>query len=114
MEETKKVDGRKNNGGHSTKGKAGRPPKITEKKLRTLSLSAIRKEFGSEDKMWRMIAKKAKEGSMPHLFKLLEYNYGKPKEHKEVEVKQSMNIPLVSFLDEEPIDITPKTDLLNE
>lgn len=55
MEETKKVDGRKNNGGHSTKGKAGRPPKITEKKLRTLSLAAIRKEFGSEDKMWRMI-----------------------------------------------------------
>jgi len=27
-----KVDGRKNNGGHSTKGRAGRPPKITEKR----------------------------------------------------------------------------------
>jgi hypothetical protein len=26
-------DGRKNNGGHSTKGKAGRPPKADEQKL---------------------------------------------------------------------------------
>lgn len=116
MEQDKKKDGRANNGGHSTKGRAGRPPKITEKKLRTLSISAIRKEFGSEDKMWRMIAKKAKDGSFPHLVKLLEYNYGKPREHKEVEVKQSLNIPIASFLGDEDntIDITPKTDSINE
>jgi len=116
MEENKeqKVDGRRNNGGHSTKGRAGRPPKITEKKLRAISQSAIRKEFGSEEKMWREIAKKAKGGSFPHLQKLLEYNYGKPKEYKEVDVKQSVNIPIAQFLEEDTIDITPETDLLNE
>jgi len=110
-----KVDGRKNNGGHSTKGRAGRPPKITERKLRAIAMDAIKKEFGSEDKMWREVAKKAKEGSFPHLQKLLEYNYGKPKEYKEVDVKQTVNIPLINFLDEDDtIDVTPKTDLLNE
>lgn len=118
MEDTKKeikVDGRSNNGGHSTKGKAGRPPKVTEKKLRTLAVDAIRKEFGSEDKMWKEVAKKAKDGSFPHLQKLLEYTYGKPKEMKEVTLKQELNIPIISFMDEEDvIDVTPKPDLLDE
>jgi len=112
--EIKKVDGRSGNGGHSTKGRAGRPPKVTEKKLRTLALDAIRKEFGSEDKMWREVAKKAKEGSIPHLNHVMAYTYGKPKEYKEVDVKQTMNIPIVSFLEEEVIDITPEDDRLNE
>jgi len=110
----KKIDGRKGNGGHSTKGRAGRPPKITEKKLRTLALDAIRKEFGSEDKMWREVAKKAKEGSIPHLNHVMAYTYGKPKEYKEIDVKQTMNIPIVSFLEDETIDITPKPEELNE
>ncbi len=110
----KKVDGRKNNGGHSTRGKAGRPPKITEKKLRAISQNAIKKEWGSEEKFWRDIAKNAKEGSFPHLQKLLEYNYGKPKEYKEVDVKQTVNIPIASFIEEDIIDITPKPEELNE
>ena len=109
-----KVDGRKNNGGHSTKGRAGRPPKITERKLRAIAMDAIKKEFGSEDKMWREVAKKAKEGSFPHLQKLLEYNYGKPKEYKEVDVKQTVNIPIASFIEDDIIDITPKPEELNE
>lgn len=37
MPEEKKVDGRKNNGGHSTKGRAGRPPKDAEKRIRDLT-----------------------------------------------------------------------------
>lgn len=118
MEEENKItkkDGRSSNGGHSTKGRAGRPPKITEKKLRALSLAAIRKEFGSEDKMWREVAKKAKEGSIPHLNHLLGYTYGKHKEHKEVDIKQQMNVPIISFLDEDDIiDVTPKPKELDE
>ena len=51
-----KVDGRKNNGGHSTKGRAGRPPKVTEKKLRGFAVSAIKKAYGSEEKMWLEVA----------------------------------------------------------
>jgi len=112
--EIKKVDGRSGNGGHSTKGRAGRPPKVTEKKLRTLALDAIRKEFGSEDKMWREVAKKAKEGSIPHLNHVMAYTYGKPKEYKEVDVKQTVNIPLVNFLEDETIDITPNPDVIDE
>lgn len=109
-----KVDGRKNNGGHSTRGKAGRPPKITEKKLRAISQNAIKKQWGSEEKFWLDIAKNAKEGSFPHLQKLLEYNYGKPKEYKEVDVKQTVNIPIASFIEDNTIDITPEQDNLNE
>lgn len=115
MEKEVKKDGRSNNGGHSTKGRAGRPPKVTEKKLRAISLAAIRKEFGSEDKMWREVAKKAKEGSFPHLQKILEYTYGKPKEQKEVTLKQDLNIPIINFMEEDnTIDITPEPKKLDE
>ena len=110
----KKVDGRKTNGGHSTKGRAGRPPKITEKKLRAISQNAIKKQWGSEEKFWLDIAKNAKSGSFPHLQKLLEYNYGKPKEYKEVDVKQTVNIPIASFIEVNTIDITPEQDKLDE
>jgi len=105
----KKVDGRKNNGGHSTKGRAGRPPKVTEKKLRNFAVSAIKKAYGSEEKMWLEVAKQAKE-SFPHMKMLLEFTYGKPKEQKEVNVKTDINIPIVNFLEERTIDITPEED----
>jgi len=105
----KKVDGRKNNGGHSTKGRAGRPPKVTEKKLRGFAVSAIKKAYGSEEKMWLEVAKQAKE-SFPHMKMLLEFTYGKPKEQKEVNVKTDINIPIVNFLEERTIDITPEED----
>lgn len=102
----KKADGRKNNGGHSTKGRAGRPPKITEKKLRNFAVSAIKKAYGSEEKMWLEVAKQAKE-SFPHMKMLLEFTYGKPKEQKEVNVKTDVNIPIINFLEQEKtIDVT--------
>lgn len=104
-----KVDGRKSNGGHSTKGRAGRPPKVTEKKLRGFAVSAIKKAYGSEEKMWLEVAKQAKE-SFPHMKMLLEFTYGKPKEQKEVNVKTDINIPIVNFLEERTIDITPEED----
>ena len=115
--EIKKVDGRSGNGGHSTKGRAGRPPKVTEKKIRTLVLDSIRKEFGSEDKFWRDVAKQAKGGSIPHLNHLVTYTYGKPREYKEIDIKQSINIPVVNFLEEDKetiIDVTPNPESLNE
>ena len=105
----KKVDGRKNNGGHSTKGRAGRPPKVTEKKLRGFAVSAIKKAYGSEEKMWLEVAKQAKE-SFTHMKMLLEFTYGKPKEQKEVNVTTDINIPIVNFLEERTIDITPEED----
>ena len=106
----KKVDGRSKNGGHSTKGRAGRPPKVTEKKLRGIAVNAIKKVYGNEDKLWLEVAKQAKE-SFPHMKMLLEFMYGKPKEQKEVSVKTEVNIPIVNFLEEpkeNTIDITPE------
>ena len=106
----KKVDGRANNGGHSTKGRAGRPPKVTEKKLRGIAVNAIKKVYGNEDKLWLEVAKQAKD-SFPHMKMLLEFMYGKPKEQKELNVKSEVNIPIVNFLDkpeEDIIDITPE------
>ena len=45
------------------------------------------------------------------LFKmLLEFTYGKPKEQKEVNVKTDINIPIVNFLEEKTIDVTPIED----
>lgn len=109
----KKTDGRKNNGGHSTKGRAGRPPKITEKKLRGFAISAIKKAYGSEDKMWLELAKQAKD-SFPHMKMLLEFTYGKPKEQKEVNVKTDVNIPIVNFLEERTIDVTHEEEDTDE
>lgn len=82
------MDGRKNNGGHSTKGYAGRKPKEDENRIRTLSINALETIYGSEEKAFEHIAEQAKE-SFAHLKLLIEYAYGKPRiteeiiEHKE-------------------------------
>ncbi|SKB35117.1 hypothetical protein [Maribacter arcticus] len=78
------MDGRKFNGGHSTKGYAGRKPKADEDRIRTLSINSLESIFGSEEKAFEHIATKAKD-SFPHLKLLLEYAYGKPKESVELE-----------------------------
>lgn len=70
--------GKKGNSGGARKG-AGRKPKADEDRVRTLSIGAIKKVFGSEEEGWLHIAKQAKE-SFPHLKMLYEYSYGKPKE----------------------------------
>lgn len=109
--ELKKVDGRSNNGGHSTKGRAGRPPKAREKKITNFALGAMKKAFGSEEKAWIELAKEAKNGSFPHLRLMFEYKYGKPKEQKDVNVKTDVNIPIISFMEKDnSIDITHTED----
>ena len=45
------MDKRKNNGGHSTKGKAGRPSKEDEEKVKRMCESAIIKVYGSLEKL---------------------------------------------------------------
>ena len=73
------MDNRKNNGGHSTKGKAGRKPKDEENRIRDLMkphseeaikcLAAIIKNKDARDSD-RISASKL----------VIEYTYGKPKE----------------------------------
>jgi len=77
------MDGRINNGGHSTKGFAGRKPKEDENRIRTLSINALKSIYGSEEKAFEFIADLSKE-SFPHLKLLLEYAYGKPRITQEI------------------------------
>lgn len=71
------MDKRKNNGGHSTKGKAGRPPKIEEQAL-------IEKLTPLEPKAFKTL-EKAIDGEQSWAVKLwFEYMYGKPKEKVEI------------------------------
>lgn len=117
MEEDKpkKPDGRKNNG--AVKGISrgqGRPRKIKDKDTNRLTLAALKKVFGSEEKMWQEVAKLAKGGSSKHWDYLMNYRYGKPKEMQQIDVNTKVNIPVIDFMKTNTIDITPKPEKLDE
>ena len=111
MEEEKKPDGRKNNG--AVKGVSrgqGRPRKINDKDTNRLTLAALKKVFGSEEKMWQEVAKLAKGGSSKHWDYLMNYRYGKPKEMQQIDVNTKVNIPVIDFMQPKTIDITPEDE----
>ena len=107
----KKLDGRRNNG--AIKGISrgqGRPRKIAEKDINRLTLSALKKVFGSEEKMWQEVAKLAKGGSSKHWDYIMNYRYGKPKEMQQIDVNTKVNIPIIDFAQPKTIDITPENE----
>lgn len=77
------ADGRKNNGGHSTKGFAGRKTKAEELGLPALIEDVIGKE--GKKALIEAIYKEAKKGSYQHQQLLLAYIYGKPTETHKVD-----------------------------
>lgn len=93
-------DKRKHNGGHSTKGNAGRKPKADEDRIRSLCINAMERIYGSEEKAFEYIADKSKE-SFPHLKLLFEYAYGKPKDIKNLSIQAEQplfpEIQLIEF-----------------
>ena len=94
----KGTDGRRNNG--AVKGISrgqGRKPKAKEEEIKNFALGSMKKAFGSEKKAWDALADMSKE-SFAHLRLLWEYKYGKPKEQKDLNIKQEVNIPIISFL----------------
>lgn len=92
-------DRRKYNGGHNTKGKAGRKPKKDENRIRGLCISAMERIYGSEEKAFEYIALKSKE-SFPHLKLLFEYVYGKPKDVKNVNLSAEQPLfPEISIVE---------------
>ncbi|MAO21144.1 MAG: hypothetical protein CMJ25_10375 [Phycisphaerae bacterium] len=112
----KKPDGRKNNG--AVKGVSrgqGRPKKINNKDTDKLTLAALKKVFGSEDKMWVEVAKMAKDGSSKHWDYIMNYRYGKPKEMQQISIDTKVNIPVIEFArpKEEIIDITPEDERID-
>lgn len=110
-EKPKKQDGRRNNG--AVKGISrgqGRPRKIADKDITRLTLSALKKVFGSEEKMWIEVAKMAKGGSAKHWDYLMNYRYGKPKEMQQIDINTKVNIPVIDFAQPKTIDITPENE----
>ena len=110
-EEEKKPDGRRNNG--AVKGisrGAGRPRKTKNKDIDKMTLNALKKAFGSEEKAWIEIAKLAKGGSTQHMKWLLEYRYGRPKEQQSIQIDTKINIPVINFAKPDIIDITPENE----
>jgi len=110
----KKLDGRRNNG--AVKGISrgqGRPRRIADKDITRLTLSALKKVFGSEEKMWVEVAKMAKGGSAKHWDYLMNYRYGKPKEMQQIDVNTKINIPIIDFAQPKTIDITPENERID-
>jgi hypothetical protein len=106
MAEEKKKDGRRNNG--AVKGVSrgqGRKPKIKDKDMERLTLSALKKVFGSEEKMWQEVAKLAKGGSSKHWDYIMNYRYGKPKEMQQIDINTKVNIPVIDFAKPKTIDV---------
>lgn len=76
------MDGRKNNGGHSTKGKAGRKSKADEERLRDM-LSPYREE--TITKVVNIMRNGEKESDQLAAAKLLmSYDWGLPKQKTEI------------------------------
>ena len=73
------TDGRKNNGGHSTKGYAGRKSKENQLKL-IEQMDAVE----IPETLWKILADKVKEGDTQAIKIWLEYRYGKPKQYTDV------------------------------
>ncbi len=75
------MDGRKNNGGHSTKGRAGRKPKAEEMKL----IEQLDEVIDREE-----VIKKLKvmidDGNFKAVQLYMNYMYGKPKETKDITI----------------------------
>ena len=92
------MDGRKNNGGHSTKGFAGRKSKSEELGLSNLMDAVI----GSEkwQRLIDVIYRDAISGSAPHQKLLLEYKYGKPKQQMDI-TSGGKEILLPSWINED-------------
>ena len=110
----KKLDGRRNNG--AVKGISrgqGRPRRIADKDITRLTLSALKKVFGSEEKMWVEVAKMAKGGSAKHWDYLMNYRYGKPKEMQQIDINTKVNIPVIDFTKPKTIDITPENERID-
>ncbi len=84
------ADGRRNNGGHSTKGKAGRKSKAEEMGLPGLIQDVIGDEGRRE--LIEVMHAQAKKGSFQHMQLLMAYDAGKPTEYKEINLNSNVQV----------------------
>jgi len=69
------MDGRKNNGGHSTKGFAGRKPKADE-----ITIIQNMDAVAAPEKAWKALWGKVMDGDTQAIKTWLAYRYGQPKQ----------------------------------
>ena len=77
------MDGRKNNGGHSTKGFAGRKPKAEEIKL-------VERLSPLEDDALKALSDGVKSGDIKWITLYLNYYLGKPRETRDINVNEDL------------------------
>jgi hypothetical protein len=77
------MDGRKNNGGHSTKGFAGRKPKDEEIKL-------VERLSPLEDDALKALSDGVKSGDIKWITLYLNYYLGKPRETRDINVNEDL------------------------
>jgi len=76
------ADGRRNNGGHSTKGKAGRKKKADE-----LTMIENMDKALAPQKVWERLANLVEEQDTQAIKLWMNYRYGMPKQTSDVNVK---------------------------
>ena len=85
------ADGRKNNGWHSTKGKAGRKPKATEQKL-------IERLSPLDDVAFNQLQANIVDGEKWAIELFFKYRYGMPKQKTDITTNgEQLNIPVINF-----------------
>lgn len=82
------MDLRKHNGGHSTKGFAGRPKKSEE-------MALIEKLNPLEDEGLKQLREGVERGEFRYVQLFFQYYYGKPTERREVSISQEQ--PIFTF-----------------
>ena len=90
------ADGRKNNGGHSTKGKAGRKPKADEIKKIELMDSIL-----DPRKAWEELSKLVGDGDIAAIKTWIEHRHGKAKEVKEIDHSGELELPIFKWSDDD-------------
>ena len=79
------MDKRKYNGGHSTKGFAGRPKKSEE-------MALIEKLTPLQDEGLKQLKEGIERGEFRYVQLFFQYHYGKPTERREVSISQEQPI----------------------
>ena len=87
------MDGRKNNGGHSTKGFAGRPTKADEIKI-IEQMDAI----AVPEEAWKALWNRCKDGDIQAIKTWLNYRFGMPKQSIDVTTQGEKVTPPIEWL----------------
>lgn len=91
------ADGRANNGGHSTKGKAGRKPKAVEKTIKEYTEPHIAEAIETVVNVMKTAKKDSDQLAAAKI--LMEYNWGRPQQSTDVTTNgKDLNLPITTWV----------------